>query len=76
MRFFFNSAKICTPVSDLCYTWNEAGACLSCYGGYVLNANGACLINPAPFVPSADSLCKVWTAKGCEACAERSFFDA
>jgi hypothetical protein len=75
-RFYFNDQKICTQVSDFCYTWNSNGACTSCYGGYILDSTGKCVVNPTPFTPSKDSLCKTWTNNNCIACADRAYFDA
>ena len=49
-RFYFDENKVCRQVNDLCRTWDEEnGDCLSCYGGYVLDA-GRCLID-AQFNP-------------------------
>lgn len=75
-RFYFNSQKICTQVSDYCYTWNTNGACTSCYGGYVLDSTGNCIVNPTPFTPASNSLCKTWSGTSCITCADRSFFDS
>lgn len=75
-RFYFNAQKLCTPVSDQCYTWNGDGACTLCYGGYVLDSTGNCVVNPAPFTPSKDSLCQVWNNNTCVSCSGRAYFDA
>lgn len=64
-------------MSSQCYTWDEtSGVCKSCYGGYVLDTFGACVINPTPFVPSADSLCKTWSNNVCNTCANWAYFDS
>ena len=73
-RFYFNDKNVCTPVSDQCYTWNSNGECASCYGGYVLNGK-ECIVNPTPFTPSKDSLCRKWSSEVCLECSERSYFD-
>lgn len=41
--YFRSSPKVCSPASILCFTYDQnTGACLSCRGGYFLQA-GACV---------------------------------
>ena len=75
IRWFFDSNKVCQPVSDLCSTWNSNGECVSCYNGYIVN-QGACIVNPNIFKPSTDSLCATWQNQVCITCAPRSYFNA
>ena len=43
-EFWYFNKGICTPVSDLCKTYNNiTGFCLSCFKGYAL-ANGTCIV--------------------------------
>ena len=36
-KYVFNNQGLCTLVSPDCKTWDQAGACLSCFDGFVLN---------------------------------------
>lgn len=55
-RFYFDADKKCMQVNDLCRTWNdESGECLSCYGGYTLDA-GNCFVDNEAFDPG----CHQW----------------
>lgn len=76
VRYYFNSQKVCTPVSNDCYTWDSNGVCTSCYGGYIVDTTGKCIANPAPFTPSKDSLCKTWEKDVCTSCSNRAYFDS
>jgi hypothetical protein len=39
-RYYFNSNRICTKISDQCNTWSDStGACTSCYVGFRLFAS-------------------------------------
>ena len=75
-RWVFNDQSVCVPVSDDCRTWNERGACLTCYSGYMLNSN-QCLVDENPFAPEReDPLCATWAGNTCIECAERAYFNA
>lgn len=67
-KWYFNNQGSCSPISDQCYTWNDDGNCLTCYGGYVLS-NGVCVINPSPFSSANNVLCATWSGESCIACA-------
>ena len=75
-RWYFNSQRICVPVADECATWNSNGACLSCYGGYVLSGR-RCLIDNTQDPAENNPLCSQFDleTKRCLKCAERAFFD-
>ena len=74
-RFFSNAQGKCVPVSDYCRTWNkDSGVCLTCYTGYVIS-EGQCVVNPKPFVPSANDRCQSWIQNQCVACQNRAYFD-
>jgi len=51
-NWYFNNDGECTPIDDLCSTFDSTGKCTSCFSGYSL-LNGRCLI--------ANSLCKTAT---------------
>ena len=59
-NWVFNSNNVCIPVDDMCASYDQTGACTSCFSGYLLS-NGACnLANP---------LCKSSTPTGaCASC--------
>jgi hypothetical protein len=70
-----NANGVCQVVSDLCSTWSEStGACLSCYGGYVLNG-GVCEINTNPFNGGNNLLCGTWNGTQCLKCSRRAYFN-
>ncbi len=55
-RSIFNEVGKCTPVSDLCRTYNaKNGDCFSCYDGYELKENGSCVIKKVTNVNSIAS---------------------
>jgi hypothetical protein len=71
----FNSNKVCQSVSGQCKTWDNSGACLTCYVGYNLE-NGAC--NLAPISGPSDVGCAKWdwTNQVCLNCSARWVFDS
>jgi len=74
-RAYFNSQGICVAVSDQCATFDPAnGNCLSCYGGYVLNA-GVC--SKSTVTTPSDLGCKTWNSAQnvCLECSQRYFFN-
>lgn len=74
-RWYFNSNNVCQPVSDLCYTWDAQGSCLSCYGGYIIS-NGVCSINTQQSSSvNGNPLCQTWVGAVCSSCATRANFD-
>jgi len=54
-NWVFNSKGACVPVSDNCASYDNSGACTSCFSGYVLG-NGKCNVG--------NSLCKSADSKG------------
>ena len=77
VRYYFNQERVCTPISDNCRTWNqETGACQTCYQGHVVNDNGECIVDPNPFIPAANSLCKTWDGTRCLECSYRAYFNS
>ena len=74
-RYYFDSSKVCQPVSDLCSTWDDSGACTSCYYGYVVS-NISCVVDKDTYVPDHNPLCKIWTGRVCTTCADRTYFDS
>jgi hypothetical protein len=73
-RWYFNAAKVCVPVSDLCYTWNTDGSCDSCYGGYVVS-DGKCIVDNSPTPSKNNPYCSLWQGNKCLGCAQRAYFD-
>jgi len=74
--YYFNADIVCVRVNDLCRTWDNAGVCLSCYLGYILE-NGVC--SQSPVFPGhqaavANPLCKKWNGDVCLQCADRAYF--
>jgi hypothetical protein len=78
LNWFFNSAKTCVPVSDLCASHDaNTGECLSCYQGYNL-AKGVCSFSPDNLVDplvAANPGCKTWQAGICAECSLRWVFN-
>lgn len=72
-RWVFDSNHVCRSVDDLCRTWSANGQCLTCYGGYVIEA-GSCVYDIHAFRPSVDSLCASWKDRVCLKCSERAYF--
>lgn len=77
-RWFFNSAKVCTAVSDLCSSWDEVtGECTSCYYGSIVQF-GACIPSQQTIIDAISNnlLCKTWRDNTCAECADRAFFNS
>ena len=76
-RWFFNSNKVCTPVSNDCNQYNSiSGACVTCFKGYSLS-NGQCLVSSANSSPT-DLGCATWDWNNqvCLACSNRWVFNS
>ncbi len=73
-RFFRNAAGVCEQVSDLCATWAEDGACMTCFGGFGISGRECIIVDP--FTPSVTDLCREFQGRTCIRCAERAFFDS
>ena len=75
-RWTFNEQRICVPVNDNCATFNEAGACLTCYKGFTLN-NGVCELSQTEITGPTDLGCKTWDwdNQRCLECSTRWFFN-
>lgn len=72
----FNSNKICTPVSDQCASFNQVGACLTCFRGYDLS-NGACIYSSSNIAKPSDIGCGKWdwSNQVCLACSNNWIFN-
>ena len=77
VRWSFNSNRICVPVNDLCATFGNNGACLTCYKGYTLN-NGVCSISQVEVTGPTDLGCRRWDWDNqvCLECSVRYVFSA
>ena len=67
---------MCRPVDDLCETWDRFdGACLTCYKGFILNADSKCVPDPDDETGPSDLGCGQWdwTNKRCLACSQGFF---
>ena len=74
-RWVFNDDNICVPVDDLCKTYENNGACSSCYKGY--HMEGAACVRDEIVGPS-DLGCKTWDwdNQECLQCSARWVFNA
>lgn len=62
----FNQDGVCEEISALCHEYSADGLCTSCYKGYVLTDNGACVVNQD--FPT-DKGCKTWEGVTCTECS-------
>lgn len=76
-NWVFNAKGVCTPVSDLCKTFDSTGNCLTCYIGYDLS-NGSCIFSPSNNAKPTDGGCANWDWKNavCIACSTNWVFNA
>ena len=56
-RWFFNSKKRCVPVDDNCNSYDDSGACTSCFVGYSVNSGVCTSVNPLCKTLNADGTC-------------------
>jgi hypothetical protein len=75
-NWFFNSDKVCVPVSDQCSTSAANGDCSACYQGYDLK-EGKCLFSDFNNAKPADSGCGTWDwfNQVCLKCSNRWVFN-
>ena len=75
-NWVFNSNGVCTPVSTLCKTSNDAGSCTSCYKGYDLK-DGACDWSDSNNAKPSDLGCNNWDwdSQVCLACSKNWVFN-
>jgi hypothetical protein len=67
---------VCSQINVLCKTANKAnGNCLSCYDGYTLGANGACVVTPATVSLNNDAYCIKVNGPVCTTCASGYFLN-
>lgn len=74
-NWVFNTNKVCVPVSDQCNTFDNTGACLSCYKGYNLN-NGKCVLAPVRQVSDVGCSSWDWDKQICLKCSTRFIFNS
>ena len=74
-NWVFNANKVCVPVSDQCNTFDNSGACLSCYKGYSLS-NGKCVLAAAQQVSDVGCGSWDWDKQVCLKCSARFVFNA
>jgi proprotein convertase subtilisin/kexin type 5 len=68
-HFWFFKNGVCTPVSDLCKTYdNVIGVCLTCYLGYDL-VNGNCVISTTNSKSDIGCANWNWTSQVCLSCS-------
>ena len=73
-NWVFNKFGVCVPVSDQCATFDNTGACQSCYKGYNLN-NGKCSLAPIQQVSDVGCATWNWDKQICLKCSSRFIFN-
>lgn len=71
-----NDFGVCIPVSDQCKTFDQTGACSSCYIGYNLASNGKCVLAPIQQVSDVGCGTWDWNNQVCLKCSVRYVFNA
>lgn len=74
-NWVFNRNGLCIPVSDQCATFDNSGACVSCYKGYNLN-NGKCSLAPIQQVTDVGCATWDWDNQICKKCSARFVFNS
>lgn len=64
LRWVFNALGFCSPVQDVCRTFDNIGLCLTCYRGYSL-INGTCVWSSENNAAPSDPGCKTWNNTIC-----------
>jgi expansin (peptidoglycan-binding protein) len=73
-NWVFNNNGVCVPVSDQCNTYNNAGACVTCYAGYNLS-NGKCVLAPIQKVSDVGCATWDWNKQVCQQCSSNWVFN-
>ena len=75
-NWVFNSNKVCVQVNSLCQSYDNTGACTSCYQGYDLS-NGECVLSLSNNAKPVDSGCSNWdwNSQVCLACSKNWVFN-